>query len=49
MSNSFRVVVNGEHVVKVSPLELQIAYKLHLNSDKDIGDSVFLYTCLGKL
>ena len=29
--------------VRVSPLELQIAYKLRLGSGKDVGDAVFLY------
>ncbi len=44
VANSIRAVVNGEHVLKISPLELQIAYKLYLNSDKDVGDAIFLYT-----
>ncbi len=44
MSNSFRVIVNDEPVVRVSSLELQIVYELYLNSDTDVGDAVFLYT-----
>ncbi len=44
IANSIRVVVNGERALKISPLELQIAYKLYLDSDKDVGDAIFLYT-----
>ncbi len=44
LNNGFKVVMNNQQIVRISPLELQIAYKLHLGSDKDIGDAVFLYT-----
>ena len=44
LGHSLKLVVNDRYVVKVSPLELQIAYKLHLGSEKDVGDAVFLYT-----
>ncbi|MCE4613673.1 MAG: hypothetical protein F7C07_07590 [Desulfurococcales archaeon] len=44
--NSVRVVVNHEHIIRISPIELQIAYKLYLGSDKDLGDAIFLYTLL---
>jgi len=44
LDHSLRVVVNGEHAARVSPLELQIAFKLRLGSEKDVGDAVFLYT-----
>lgn len=44
IANSYGVIINGEHRVRISPLELQIAYKLYLGSDKDVGDAVFLYT-----
>ena len=44
LAHSIRVVVNDRFVVRISPLELQIAYKLYLGSDKDVGDAVFLYT-----
>ncbi len=44
INNSYRVVINNKYTVRISPLELQIAYKLYLGSDKDIGDAVFLYT-----
>lgn len=44
ITNSYKVTINNQHTIRISPLELQIAYKLSLNSDKDIGDAVFLYT-----
>lgn len=44
LAHSIRVVVNDRFIVKISPLELQIAYKLYLGSGKDVGDAVFLYT-----
>jgi hypothetical protein len=33
----------GEHEVAISPLELQIAYKLFLGSEKDFEDALHLY------
>ncbi|MDK2782809.1 MAG: hypothetical protein PWQ32_398 [Thermococcaceae archaeon] len=36
-------VVVDERKIFISPIELQIAYKLYLGSDKDIEDAVFLY------
>ena len=44
LAHSITVLINKEFTVRISPLELQIAYKLYLGSDKDIGDAVFLYT-----
>jgi len=44
IANSYKVIINSEHHVRISPLELQIAYKLYLGSDKDVGDAIFLYT-----
>ena len=44
LAHSIRVVVNDRFSLRISPLELQIAYKLYLGSEKDIGDAVFLYT-----
>jgi len=35
--NWIRIVIN------ISPLELQIAFKLYLGSDKDIEDAAYLY------
>jgi len=49
ISHGIQVVVNNEYTLRVSPLELQIAYKLYLGSDKDIGDAVFLYTLFKKI
>ncbi|MEM1572670.1 MAG: hypothetical protein QXS00_06465 [Pyrobaculum sp.] len=36
----------GRGVVYISPIELQIAYKLKLGSDKDVEDAHFLYNAL---
>ncbi len=44
VDNSLTVIVNEKHLIKIAPLELQIAYKLYLGSEKDLGDAVFLYT-----
>jgi hypothetical protein len=43
IENAIKVVINDSHVVRISPLELQIAYKLYLGSDKDLGDAAFLF------
>lgn len=37
----------GEHTVAISPLELQIAYKLFLSSEKDFEDALHLYEVFG--
>jgi hypothetical protein len=42
------VVKTGEHIINISPLELQIAFKLYLGSDKDIEDAVYLYDIFSK-
>ena len=42
IENSYTVIINKDRI-KIAPLELQIAYKLYLGSDKDIADAVFLY------
>ena len=34
----------GDEAIPIGPLELQIAYKLHLSAQKDIEDAVHLYT-----
>ncbi len=44
LAGSVRVVVNEAYTTRISPLELQVAYKLYLATDKDVGDAVFLYT-----
>ena len=46
LANPVEVLLNARWRLRVSPLEMQIAYKLKLGSDKDIGDAVFLYTLL---
>ncbi|AEC52793.1 hypothetical protein PNA2_1879 [Pyrococcus sp. NA2] len=39
-----RIIVKlGNERLYISPIELQIAYKLYLGSDKDIEDAFFLY------
>ena len=49
LTHSIKVIVNRRFIIKVSPLELQIAYKLYLGSEKDIGDAVFLYDLFREL
>ena len=44
LTHAVKVVVNDRFTIRVSPIELQIAYKLYLGSEKDVGDAVFLYT-----
>ncbi|MFZ8789656.1 MAG: hypothetical protein ACO2OZ_08335 [Acidilobaceae archaeon] len=48
VDNSLTVIVNKKHLIKIAPLELQIAYKLYLGSEKDLEDAVFLYTLFRK-
>ena len=43
LENAITARINDE-VVPIGPLELQIAYKLHLGAQKDIEDAVHLYT-----
>ena len=38
----------GDEAISIGPLELQIAYKLHLSARKDIEDAVHLYTLFEK-
>ncbi|NIA09232.1 MAG: hypothetical protein GWP10_05725 [Nitrospiraceae bacterium] len=40
--NSMKVWID-DHKIKISPIELQIAYKLYLSGDKDIEDAIYLY------
>jgi hypothetical protein len=42
LSKCVDVVLKGE-VIKVSPIELQVVYKLYLGSNKDIEDARYLY------
>ena len=41
------VVKLSEHRLNISSLELQIAYKLYLGSDKDVEDARYLYKLFG--
>jgi hypothetical protein len=41
--NEHRVVKIGKESINISPVELQMAFKFHLGSDKDIEDAVHLY------
>ncbi len=38
-----KVVNIGKDTINISPIELQIAFKLYLGSEKDIEDAVYLY------
>jgi len=42
IENRIMVVLNNEQL-HISPMELQIPYKLYLGSDKDIEDAVYLW------
>lgn len=42
LDNKFEVSIGGNHLF-ISPIELQIPYKLYLSSDKDIEDAVYLW------
>ncbi len=42
LNNALKLKLNG-HSLQISPLELQIAFKLYLGSEKDIEDAVHLY------
>jgi len=37
-----KVKVNSKQSINISPLELQISYKLFLGSEKDIEDAIFI-------
>lgn len=41
--NEHRVAKTGNDSINISPIELQIAFKLYLGSDKDIEDAIYLY------
>ena len=42
LANKILVILNGKSIF-ISPLELQIAFKLYLGSNKDIEDAYYLY------
>lgn len=41
--NEHNVVKIGKDSINISPVELQIAFKLYLGSEKDIEDAIYLY------
>ena len=43
LKNRKEVVINNKFILFISPIELQIPYKLFLSSDKDIEDAKHLY------
>ena len=43
LENSIAVKFGGKTPIKIGPLELQLAYKLKLGSDKDYEDAAHLY------
>ncbi len=43
LDNRKQVVLNGKDAIFISPIELQIPFKLSLGSEKDIGDARYLY------
>lgn len=42
LRNSLKVEIDG-YKLNISPIELQIAYKVYLSGDKDIEDAIYLY------
>jgi len=42
LDNSVKVLLNGR-ALRISPIELQIPYKLYLASEKDVEDARHLY------
>ena len=43
IDHAYQVILVNRGAIRIAPLELQIAYKLKLGSEKDISDAVFLY------
>ena len=43
MDNKMKVTFNGKYSMYISPIELQIAFKLWLGSDKDYEDARYIY------
>lgn len=39
----YKVAIMEKYSINISPLELQIAFKLYLGSDKDLEDATYLY------
>ena len=47
LNEPLKVMVNGKQLL-MSPLEIQIPFKIWLGSDKDIEDAMHIYELLGK-
>ncbi len=47
VKNAKKVILNG-NLIRISPIELQIPYKLFLGSEKDIEDARYLYKIFGE-
>jgi len=45
IENSIDVVCKN-HIIRMGPFDIQIAYKLYMGSDKDIEDALYLYKVL---
>ena len=43
IDNKMKVTFNGKYSIYISPIELQIAFKLWLGSDKDYEDARYIY------
>ncbi len=43
LDNPVSVTLNKRHTIKIAPIELQVAYKLYLGSEKDYMDAAHLY------
>ncbi|MEW5997108.1 MAG: hypothetical protein AB1657_05990 [Candidatus Micrarchaeota archaeon] len=48
LSHATEVELNNRHRIRISPLEMQIPYKLYLGTKKDIEDARFLYDLFGE-
>lgn len=44
LNNATTVVLDNKYKIRIGPIELQIAYKLRLGSEKDYDDAAYLYT-----
>ena len=43
LEHAITVRLNGKYLIRIGPLELQLAYKLYLGSEKDYLDATHLY------
>ncbi len=48
LEHAIDVVINERHRIKMGPMELQLAYKLKLGSEKDLLDAAHLYEIFKK-